>query len=128
MSSVDTAAHAPPGASSGFGTPAYRGYVLGSLLLVYIFNFIDRSILAILTDPIKHSLGLEDWHMGMVGGLAFAMLYTTLGIPIARISERTSRKWIIIFSLSLWSIMTVFCGLAMGFLVALHNAYLCRDR
>lgn len=116
MSSVDAAVQGPPGASSGFGTPAYRGYVLGSLLLVYIFNFIDRSILAILTDPIKHSLGLEDWHMGMVGGLAFAMLYTTLGIPIARISERTSRKWIIIFSLSLWSIMTVFCGMAMGFL------------
>lgn len=110
-----------PGATTdlndGYGSKTYRAYVLGSLLLVYIFNFIDRSILAILNDPIKLSLGLEDWQMGMLGGLAFAIFYTSLGIPIARIAETKNRKWIIIFSLTLWSIMTVFCGFAMSFLM-----------
>ncbi len=105
-----------PGHETGFGSPAYRAYVLSSLLVVYIFNFIDRSILAILTDPIKKSLNLEDWHMGMVGGFAFAMLYTTLGIPIARVSERMSRVRIIVAAITLWSLMTVFCGFAGGFL------------
>lgn len=115
MATVDTTADTRD-INSGFGSKGYRGFVLGSLLLVYIFNFIDRSILGILTEPIKTSLQLEDWHMGVVGGFAFATLYTTLGIPIARISERTSRVAIIIFSLLLWSLMTVLCGFATGFL------------
>lgn len=110
------AAAARPGHETGFGTPAYRAYVLSSLLIVYIFNFIDRSILAILTDPIKHSLQLEDWHMGLVGGFAFATLYTTLGIPIARISERTSRVRIIVAAITIWSLMTVLCGFAGSFM------------
>ncbi|WP_300376860.1 MFS transporter [Henriciella sp.] len=102
--------------NDGYGSKGYRGFVLGSLLLVYIFNFIDRSILGILTEPIKTSLQLEDWHMGVVGGFAFAMLYTTLGIPIARVSERTNRTMIIVVALLLWSLMTVLCGFATGFL------------
>ncbi|MEM5517040.1 MFS transporter [Henriciella sp. AS95] len=105
------------GANEGYSTAGYRAYILGSLLLVYVFNFIDRSILAILNDPIKESLQLEDWHMGLLGGLAFAMLYTTLGIPIARVAERVNRKWIIIVSLLLWSLMTVLCGLATSFIM-----------
>ncbi len=117
MATVDTTATATADTNDGFGTKPYRAYVLGSLLMVYIFNFIDRAILAILNDPIKESLGLEDWHMGLLGGLAFAMLYVTLGIPIARVAERVSRKWIILFSLVLWSLMTVLCGLATSFLM-----------
>ena len=103
--------------NEGYGSRGYRAYVLGSLLLVYIFNFIDRAILAVLNDPIKISLGLEDWHMGMIGGTAFALFYVTLGIPIARISETRSRKWIILAALTLWSLMTVFCGFATSFLM-----------
>ena len=63
-------------ASEGFGTPGYRAYVLGALLTVYIFNFIDRTIVNILTEPIKLTFGLEDWQMGLLGGPAFAVLYT----------------------------------------------------
>ena len=74
--------------SEGFGTAGYRNYVLGALLTVYIFNFIDRTIVNILTEPIKLSFGLEDWQMGLLGGPAFAVLYTFLGIPIARAAER----------------------------------------
>ncbi len=110
------AATARPGHETGFGTRTYRTYVLSSLLIVYIFNFIDRSIFAILTEPIKTSLLLEDWHMGLLGGLAFAMFYTTLGIPIARVAERKSRMMIIIASLTVWSLMTVLCGFATSFL------------
>lgn len=111
-----TSSSAPPGYLTGFGTPLYRGYVLSSLLVVYIFNFIDRSIFGILTEPMKLSLQLEDWHMGLLGGLAFAIFYTTLGIPIARIAERRNRMLIIIISLTLWSLMTVMCGFATSFL------------
>ena len=104
-----------PGHETGYGTPAYRTYVLSALLVVYIFNFIDRSIFAILTEPMKTSLKLEDWHMGVLGGLAFAIFYTTLGIPIARLAERRSRIGIIVIALTLWSLMTVLCGFAVSF-------------
>ena len=87
-----TAASAPsgeqPGYETGYRTKGYRAFVLSSLLLVYIFNFIDRSIINILTEPIKASFGVEDWQMGLLGGPAFAVLYTFLGIPIARYAER----------------------------------------
>lgn len=114
--SSQTTAAERPGYETGFGTPQYRGYVLFSLLIVYIFNFIDRSIFAILTEPMRNSLQLEDWHMGILGGLAFAIFYTTLGIPIARVAERRSRMLIIVISLTLWSLMTVLCGFAVSFM------------
>ncbi|MEO0714984.1 MAG: MFS transporter, partial [Pseudomonadota bacterium] len=95
----------------------HRAYVLSALLLVYVFNFIDRTIINILTEPIKASFGLEDWQMGLLGGPAFAFLYTFLGIPIARFAERYHRVWIIAVSVALWSLMTALCGFAGSFLV-----------
>ncbi|MCA8900808.1 MAG: MFS transporter [Hyphomonas sp.] len=103
--------------NSGFGTRGYRAFVLSSLLLVYIFNFIDRTIINILTEPIKNSFGVEDWQMGLLGGPAFAVLYTFLGIPIARFSERSHRVWIIAGAVFLWSLMTALCGFATSFLI-----------
>ncbi|MFK8041819.1 spinster family MFS transporter, partial [Congregibacter sp.] len=100
---------------TGYGTSGYRKYVLGALLTVYVFNFIDRTIINILTEPIKQSFGLEDWQMGMLGGPAFAVLYTFIGIPIARFSEKNHRVWIIAASVALWSLMTVLCGFATSF-------------
>ncbi len=104
-------------ASEGFGTPGYRTYVLGALLMVYIFNFIDRTIVNILTEPIKLSFGLEDWQMGLLGGPAFAVLYTFLGIPIARGAERFNRVAIIAGAVAIWSLFTALCGFAMSFLM-----------
>ena len=115
-SSQTQAASLPPH-ETGFGTKAYRSYVLGSLLLVYIFNFIDRTIINILTEPIKNSFGVEDWQMGLLGGPAFAILYTMLGIPIARFSERSHRVGIIAAAVVFWSLMTVLCGFATTFLM-----------
>jgi MFS family permease len=103
-----------PGAAP-VAAPAYRGYVLAVLVLVYTFNFIDRQIVGILAVPIKHELGLSDAQLGMMGGLAFAIFYTMLGIPIARLADRRSRVGIMTIALALWSLMTAVCGLATSF-------------
>jgi predicted MFS family arabinose efflux permease len=94
---------------------AYRAYVLCILVLVYTFNFIDRQIVGILAIPIKEDLGLTDTQLGLMGGLAFALLYTTLAIPIAMAADRMSRTWIMTGALVVWSGMTAVCGLAQNF-------------
>ena len=99
---------APSGSTSG-------GRVLAILLLAYIFNFIDRQIIGILAVPIKAELGLSDKQLGLMGGLAFALFYTGLGIPIAWLADRKSRVSIIAVSLALWSAFTAICGLAQNF-------------
>ena len=96
-------------------TRRYRHYVLGVLLVVYVFNFIDRQILAILAQSIKTDLGLTDTEIGALSGLAFGMFYATLGIPIARLADRHSRVNIISICLAIWSGMTALSGLAQNF-------------
>ncbi|MDG2278315.1 MAG: MFS transporter [Pseudomonadales bacterium] len=96
-------------------TPRYRNYALGVLLLGYIVNFVDRSILAILLEPIKIELALSDTQLGLLGGLAFALFYATLGIPIAALADRWSRVKVLSISMVIWSAMTALCGLASGF-------------
>lgn len=88
---------------------------LGMLLVVYIFNFVDRQILAILAGPIQADLGLSDTQMGLLGGIAFALLYSTLAVPLGWIADRTSRSWVITISLGVWSGFTALCGFAQGF-------------
>ncbi|MGC1269496.1 MAG: MFS transporter [Croceibacterium sp.] len=89
--------------------------VLTMLLLVYVFNFVDRQILSILAAPIQRDLALDDAQMGLLGGLAFALLYSTLAVPLAILADRTSRTWVITVSLVLWSGFTALCGFAQGF-------------
>jgi MFS family permease len=101
-------------AQAGTGT-AGGARVLFILLLAYIFNFIDRQIIGILAVPIKADLGLSDSQLGLMGGLAFALFYTGLGIPIAWLADRKSRVTIIAVSLGLWSAFTALCGLANNF-------------
>ena len=88
---------------------------LGMLLLVYIFNFVDRQILSILAAPIQADLGLSDTQMGLLGGLSFALLYSTLAVPLAIVADRTSRSWVITISLVAWSGFTALCAAAQGF-------------
>lgn len=85
------------------------------LILVYTFNFIDRQIVGILAGPIKAELGLSDTQLGMMGGLAFALFYTALGVPIGLLADRKSRVWIMTAALALWSGFTAACGLAQNF-------------
>ncbi len=89
--------------------------VLAILLLAYVFNFIDRQIVGILAVPIKAELGLTDTQLGLMIGLAFALFYTGLGIPIAWLADRKSRVAIIAISLALWSGFTAACGFAQNF-------------
>ena len=85
------------------------------LILVYTFNFIDRQIVGILAGPIKAELGLTDTQLGLMGGLAFALFYTALGVPIGLLADRKSRAWIMTVALALWSGFTALCGLAQSF-------------
>ena len=101
---------------------ATRATVLGMLLLVYAFNFIDRQIIGILAVPIKAELALTDTQLGALGGLAFALFYTALGVPVAMLADRRSRTWIITGALVVWSGFTALCGLATGF----WQLFLCR--
>ena len=73
-------------------SPKYRNYVLAMLVVVYVFNFLDRQIVTILAEPIKLDLGLNDTQIGLMTGLAFALFYTVLGIPIARLADRAARQ------------------------------------
>ncbi len=92
-----------------------RAYTLFILVLVYTFNFIDRQIVGILAVPIKADLGLSDTQLGLMGGLAFALFYTGLGIPVAMLADRFSRTWIMTAALTIWSAMTAASGLATNF-------------
>jgi predicted MFS family arabinose efflux permease len=96
-------------------SPRYRVLVLAMLVLVYTFNFIDRQIVGILAVPIKADLGLTDTQLGLMGGLAFALFYTLLGIPIAMLADRSNRTAIMTVALVFWSAMTAVCGLAQNF-------------
>ncbi len=95
--------------------PGSRYLVLGVLFVVYVFNFVDRQILATLVRPIKAELGASDFQMGLLGGFVFALFYTLAGIPVARWADRGSRRNVILFSLVLWSLMTAVSGLARSF-------------
>jgi predicted MFS family arabinose efflux permease len=95
--------------------PRYRYVVLAMLILVYTLNFLDRQILGILAKPIKEEFGLTDGQFGLMSGLAFALLYTTLAIPIAWLTDRFSRVWIMTAALTLWSGFTALCGFTGGF-------------
>lgn len=104
----------PDAAAKPYSAP-YRWYALSMLVVVYVFNFIDRSILGILVQPIKEDLQVSDTAMGFLGGIAFAVFYTFLGIPIARLADKGSRINVLTVSLVLWSGATALCGMAQSF-------------
>ena len=101
--------------ASSHYSPAYRNYVLFILFLTYVLNFLDRQLMTILLEPIKAEFGASDTAMGFLTGFAFALFYATLGIPVARLADRWSRRNVIAISISLWSAMTALCGAAGSF-------------
>jgi len=94
---------------------AYSHYVLFVLVLVYVFNFIDRNILSILAEDIKADLGVSDAQMGFLYGTVFAVFYAVFGIPLARFADVWTRRSLISIGLSFWSLMTAVSGLARSF-------------
>ena len=94
----------------------YTGLVLSLLMLAYTLNFIDRTIIATIGQAIKVDLKLTDSQLALLGGFSFAVLYTVLGIPIARLAERWNRVSVIALALLIWSGFTMLCGGAASFL------------
>lgn len=111
MTDTRPGAAAPP-ESFGAGT---RRYVLTILVIAYTFNFIDRQILGILVEPIRLELGVGDTAMGLLTGLAFAVFYTLMGIPIARYADRANRRNLIALAVGVWSLFTAAQGLAQNY-------------
>ncbi|NQV66228.1 MAG: MFS transporter, partial [SAR86 cluster bacterium] len=97
---------------TGYGTKRYRTYVLSALTIIYIMNFVDRGLLAVVGPDLIPELGISDTQFGLLTGFGFALLYTIVGIPLARYADAANRVWIMTICVALWSLMTVLCGLA----------------
>ncbi len=97
------------------GSVAYNYYVLVALTFVYILNIADRQILVVLQESIKKDLHFSDSQLGILSGLAFAIFYTILGIPIARLADKKNRRNIIVVAMIVWSVMTAVCGTVSRF-------------
>jgi predicted MFS family arabinose efflux permease len=96
-------------------TPAYRRYALLILVLAYTSSHVDRNIVGILMEPLKEDLLLSDTQLGFLSGIAFALFYATLGIPVAIWADRSNRRNIIAWAVAIWSFMTALCGMAQNF-------------
>ena len=103
----------PPETPVGGG---YARYVLGVLVLVYVFNFLDRQIISILAEEIKRDLGLSDAQIGFLYGTVFAVFYAIFGIPLGRLADVWTRRTVIALGLTVWSGMTALSGLSQNFI------------
>ena len=119
MSDTTAAAGADQGHLTGYGTKAYRSYVLVALMFVYTLNFVDRTLIAVVAQPIIETFKLTDSQWGLLYGPPFAIFYAVMGLPIAMWADRSNRVKIISACIVLWSVMTALCGVAMGFLALL---------
>ena len=112
MSAVIGGENRGQGQLAGYGSKAYRNYVLLALTLIYILNFVDRALLAVVGPDLVPDLKITDTQFGLLTGFGFALLYTAVGIPLARFADVGHRVWIMTICVALWSLMTAACGLA----------------
>jgi MFS family permease len=96
-------------------SPVAAWYAVVVLLLAYTIGFVDRAILSILVEPIQADLKINDTQLSLLHGFAFVIFYVTLGVPLGYLADRSNRKWLIVGSIALWSLMTAFCGLTKTF-------------
>ena len=102
--------------TSALDQPAYQHYVLAMLVLGYIFNVIDRSsVFGAVLPSIKQEIQASNFYMSLLSGLAFALFYSVLGIPIARLADRWSRVNVLALAIALWSAATATCGFAANY-------------
>src|SRR6266404_6033541 len=94
---------------------AYRKYLLTVLLVILAFNYVDRMALGLLLQDIKVDFRLSDTQLGVLSGIAFALFYSVMGIPIARWADRGNRVTIISLTAALWSVTVALCGMAGTF-------------
>ncbi|HYB12682.1 MAG TPA: MFS transporter [Myxococcota bacterium] len=112
----DTPATRPhPAGAEAPASIGYARYVLAVLVLVYVFNFLDRQILSILAERIKRDLGLTDAQLGFLYGTAFAVFYALFGIPLGRLADTWDRRRLISLGIGFWSAMTALSGFARTF-------------
>lgn len=104
-----------PAADAGYPAARHAWYCVFALALAVMVNFLDRGILTLLVEPIKHDLKLSDVQMSLIMGFAFTFFYAILGLPIARLVDRKSRKLIMTAGITIWCAMTMLCGLAGNF-------------
>lgn len=90
-------------------------FAVAALMVAYTSSFIDRQILTLLVQPIRADLTITDTQFSLLAGIAFSLFYTVMGVPLARLADRGSRRWIIFWGIVVWSVMTVACGLANSF-------------
>lgn len=93
----------------------YAWYVVFVLMCCYTFSFIDRQIMAFLVGSIKQDLQINDTEMGLLGGLAFSVFFTLMGLPMGRLADTRSRRGVVAVGVLFWSAMTVACSLAKSF-------------
>src|SRR3954465_213640 len=93
----------------------YRRYLLALLTVILAFNYTDRMVLGVVLEDIKADLALSDTQLGILSGIAFALFYSLMGIPIARWADRGNRITIIALTTGLWSVMVALCGVATSF-------------
>lgn len=116
MTTPADAARGDDGHLTGFGTKPYRSYVLIALTVIYTLNFVDRTVITVVAQPIINTFSLSDTQWGLLTGPPFALFYALMGIPIAMWADRGNRVFIISLCVIIWSVMTVLCGLAASFL------------
>ena len=92
------------------GYSARQAYVLVLLTLVYAFNIADRFVVSTILEPIRLDLGLTDASIALVTGVALALFYVSIGLPVAQYADRANRRNIVAGSVVLWSLMTAACG------------------
>src|SRR5687767_15453201 len=93
----------------------YKHYVLGLLSVILLFNYAERQALGIVLQDIKLDLALTDTQLGLLTGIAFALFYSVMGVPIARWADRGNRVTIVALTTGLWSAAVALCGLAGTF-------------
>jgi MFS family permease len=94
------------------GSLAYPWFVVGILMVAYVFSFVDRQILNLLVGPIRRDLGISDTQMSLLMGFSFAVFYTVMGIPLGKLADSKSRRALIAAGVVVWSVMTALCGMA----------------
>jgi MFS family permease len=102
-------------AEAGYPAPGRAWFCVFALALAVMINFLDRGILTLLVEPIKRDLRLTDVQMSLIMGFAFTFFYAILGLPIARLVDRRRRTLIMTLGITIWSVMTMLCGLATNF-------------
>jgi MFS family permease len=105
---------APNAQNESYSTP-YKWYVVTVLTICYTLSFVDRTILSLLVAPVKRDLGLSDQQIGLLGGLAFALFYTFIGLPMGRWADTHNRRNLIATGLTVWSLFTALCAAAKSY-------------